>query len=146
MTTSVCQATAETLEFITSGLETGEGVEFRDRTGMHMDLHVDRLQAVAGGSLFAVAHRHADREPVVDPEVTMLRTRDGHWIPLSIALPLSMVATAGADGVVLRERRGEHRKLVKLVDVWMRNVSINLLSRDSLEDQEISPAVAYAAE
>jgi hypothetical protein len=139
-------AAAATLDLLTGDREVGTSVEIRDRTGVHMPVHVERLADATVGSVFTVAHRHVGREPVPDPEVLLLRTAEGLWLPLSITLPLSHLVTATADGTVLRGRRGEHRRLVKLVEVWMSNVRVNLLKQDALEEQEISPTAAYAAE
>ncbi len=145
MTKSVCQTAASTLDFLTRDIEPGERVEVRDRTGIHMTLHVERLPDGPAGSLFIVAHRHVGREPVPDPEVALLRTADGCWTPLSITLPLSHLVTVGPDGVFVA-RRDEHRRLVKLVELWMANVRLGLLTQDRLEDQEIAAPFAYAVE
>lgn len=145
MTKSVCQAAAATLELLTRDLEPGERAEARDRTGVHMTLHVERLADGPAGSLFVLAHRHHGREPVPDPAVVLLCDGE-YWTPLSITLPLSHVLTAGMDGVVIATRRDEHRRLVQLVDVWMRNVRAGLLRQDRLENQEIAAPWAYAAE
>lgn len=111
-----------------------------------MTLHVERLADVSDRSCFIVAHRHPAREPVPDPEVTLLRTADGCWSPLSIALPLSHLVTAGTDGVVIATRRDDHRRLVKLVEVWIANVRLGLLKQGLLENQEIEAPVACTAE
>lgn len=146
MTKSVCLAAASTLHLLTADLDPGARAELRDRTGVHMTLHVERLPDVVVGSMFTLAHRHAARASIPDPEVTLLRTAEGQWTPLSITLPLSHLVTATADGGVLRGRRDEHCQLVTLVEVWMSNVRVNLLKQDALEDQEISPGASYAAE
>lgn len=146
MTKSVCLAAASTLHLLTADLDPGARAELRDRTGVHMTLHVERLPDVVIGSVFTLAHRHAARESIPDPEVTLLRTAGGQWTPLSITLPLSHLVTATTDGGVLRGRRDEHRQLVALVEVWMSNVRVNLLKQHALEDQEISPGASYAAE
>jgi len=143
MTTCVCSSASATLELLTDGLERGGRAEFRDPTGVHMTLYVERLQDARAGSLFIVAHYHRGRELVPDPEVALLRRSDA-WTPLSIALPLSVVVTAGNDGIVIGGRREEHRRLVKLVDVWMANVSANLLRHSVPEEQRMLPAITMA--
>lgn len=145
MTKSVRQSAAATLELLTDGLQLGERVEVRDRAGLHMTLHVERLPDGPAGALFAFAHRHVGRLPVPDPEVILLHTANGCWTPLSITLPISHVVTAGADGVVVAGRRSEHRRLVNLVEVWMSNVRAGLLKQGVLEDQKVQGPVAYAA-
>ncbi len=79
---------------------------------------------------------HPGREPISDPEVAMRREADGRWTPLSIALPLSHLATVAPDGVAIAGCHDEHRRLVKLVEVWMANVRVNLLKQDRPENQE----------
>lgn len=145
MTNSVCQSAAATLELLTNGLQPGERVEVRDRAGVHMTLHVEQLPDGPAGALFVFAHRHVGRLPVPDPAVSLLRSTDGRWTPLSITLPLSHIVTAGTDGVVVAARRDEHRRLVKLVDVWMANVRAGLLQQSRPENQEIVAPAAYAA-
>ncbi len=147
MTRPVCSSASDTLELLTSDLEPGGRAEFRDRAGVHMTLFVERLPDVPTGSLFIVAHYHRGREPIPDPEVALLRSSGGRWTPLSIALPQSVVVTAGNDGVVIEGRRDEHRRLVKLVDVWMANVSANLLrTQGVLQKEKMCSPVAYPAE
>jgi hypothetical protein len=146
MRKSVCRAAAATLDVLSADLEPWTRTELRDHAGIHMTLHVERVQDGASGALFMVAHRHVGRESIPDPEVTLLRTAEGRWTPLSIALPFSNLVTMAADGTLLRGRRGEHRRLVKLTEVWMNNVRVNLLKQDVLEEQEIPPAARYAAE
>lgn len=146
MTNSVCPSASETLNHLTDGLQLGERIEVRDRAGVHMTLHVDRLPDSPAGALFVFAHRHVGRQPVPDPAVSLLRSPHGRWIPLSITLPLSHIVTADTDGVVVAGRRDEHRRLVKLVDVWMANVRAGLLQRSRPENREIEAPVAYAAE
>lgn len=145
MTKSVCHAAAATLELLTNDMAPGERLEFRDRSGVHMTLHVERLDNCAAASLFTVAHRHAGREPVPDPAVVLRRDGDGRWTPLSITLPLSHLVAAGMDGVVIATRRDEQRRLVMLTEVWMHNVRVGLLKRDCPENQEIEAPVTYAA-
>jgi hypothetical protein len=142
MTRSVCHAAAATLDLLTDGLEIGDRIEVRDRDGVHMALHVERLPAGPAGPLFVFAHRPVGREPVPDPEVVLLRAAVGRWTPLSITLPSSHLVTASTDGAVVAERRDEHRRLVKLVDLWMRIVSANLLRTHHLlqEEEVCSPA------
>jgi hypothetical protein len=146
MTRSVCQLAATTLELLTEDLQPGEHFELRDRAGVHMTLHVERLADVSDRSCFIVAHRHPGRVPVPDPEVALLRETDGRWTPVSIALPLSRFVTAHMNGSVFAGRRDEHRRLLKLVDVWMHNVRVHLLKRGVAENQEIVAPVAYAAQ
>lgn len=146
MIRSVCPWACSTIERVTDGIEPGECVEIRDRSGVHMTLHVERLADGPAGSVFVLAHRHPGREPVPDPEVTMLRGSDGHWTPLSIAMPFSSLMTARPDGSVMATRRNEHRRLIKLVEVWMTNVRTNLLKAVAPENEEIQGPVVYAAE
>jgi hypothetical protein len=79
MTRPICPSASVTLELLTRDLEPGDRVEFRDRTGVHMTLHVERLADVAPGSLLTVAHAHSGHlgELVPDPLVTLLRGLDG---------------------------------------------------------------------
>lgn len=146
MIRSVSPSACGTLERVTDGIEAGECVEIRDRSGVHMTLHVERLADRPAGSVFVLAHRHIGREPVPDPEVTMLRGSDGHWTPLAIALPFSSLTTASTDGSVMATRRNEHRRLITLVEVWMTNVRTNLLKAGAPENEEIRGPVVYAAE
>jgi len=146
MTTCVCSSASATLKLLTDGLEPGGRAEFRDRSGLHMTLYVERLQDARSGSVFVVAHYHRGREPMPDPEVALLLRPDGSWTPLSIALPLSIVVTAGNDGIVIGGRRDEHHRLVKLVDIWMANVRVGLLRHSVQEEQRMMPAIADAAE
>jgi hypothetical protein len=93
-----------------------------------MTLHVARLADVAPGSLFTIAHAHTGHlsELICDPLVTLLHHVDGSWTPFEITTPFTHLVTVELDPVrvVLRD---EHRRLVKLVDVWMRQVEANLL-------------------
>jgi len=129
-------------------MDPGERAEFRDPAGVHMTLYVSRFQDVPAGSLFAVAHAHAGHlgELVADPSVLVLRVLDGSWTPLEIATPFAHVVTAEFDPVrvVLRD---EHRRLVKLTEVWMRNVSANLIrAHHVLQKEEMCSLDAYPAE
>ena len=148
MTRSVCNSASDTLDLLTRDLEPGERTEFRDRTGVHMTLYVERLPDVRAGSIFTVAHAHTGHlgELVCDPLVTLLRGPDGSWTPLEISTPFTHLATVELDPrrVVLRD---EHRRLVKLTDVWMLNIRANLLrAHSSLQKEEMCSLVAYLAE
>jgi hypothetical protein len=131
MTRSVCSSASATLELLTRDLEPGERVEFRDRSGLHMTLHVERLSDCASGSLFTLAHVHAGHlgELVPDPLVTLLRGLDCSWTPLEISTAFAEVVTAEARDAVRVLLRDEHRRLVKLTEVWMRNVKAGPLKR-----------------
>lgn len=110
-----------------------------------MTLHVERLADVAPGSLLTVAHAHSGHlgEPVPDPLVTLLRGLDGAWTPLEITTPFTHLVTVELDPlrVVLRD---EHRRLVKLVDVWMRQVEANLLrAHHAFQKEEMCSPAEY---
>ncbi len=146
MTRSVCNSGSATLELLTRDLEPGGRVEFRDRTGLHMTLHVERLADAPEGSLFTLAHGHAGHlgELVPDPFVKLFRGVDGSWTPLEIATPFTQVVTAEAGDTVRVVLREEHRRLVKLVEVWMRNVKVNLLSaRHVFQKEEVCSPAEY---
>ena len=147
MTRSVCSSASATLETLTRDLEPGERSEFRDPAGLHMTLYVSRFQDVAAGSLFAVAHAHAGHlgELICDPSVLVVRAIDGSWVPLEIATPFSLVVTAEASDGVRVVLPIEHRRLVKLVDVWMRKANI-LRAQPVLGKEEMCSLVAYPAE
>jgi hypothetical protein len=149
MTGSVCSSASATLELLTRDLEPGERAEFRDPAGMHMTLFVSRLQDAPAGAPFTIAHAHANHfgELICDPIVTLLRAIDGSWTPLEIATPFAHVITAEAGDTARVILRAEHRRLVKLVEVWMRNVKANLLrARPVLQKEEMCSLVAYPAE
>lgn len=144
MTRSVCNSASATLELLTRDLDSGERAEFRDRSGVHMTLHVSRLADCAAGSLFSIAHAHAGHlgELVPDPLVTLIHGVDGSWVPLEISTPFAHLVTADTGDRVPVILRGEHRRLVALVNVWMRNVEVNLLKRDALQGEEMCSRVA----
>ena len=149
MTRSVCSSASATLEILIRDLDPGERCEFRNRAGVHMTLHVERLADCAAGSLFTIAHAHAGHlgELVPDPMVTLLRSLDGSWTPLKISTPFTQVVTAEAGDAARVVLRDEHRRLVTLVDVWMRKVEVNLLRASHiLEKEEMCSPVAYPAE
>jgi len=115
-----------------------------------MPLRVRRVGDSALGSLFSVGHYHESTVGtalllVDDPQVTVLRTESGDWVPVSLRTPFAHVVTAEATDSVRLLRTDEHARLVKLVEVWMRNIRTNLLDADGLEE-EIGDARAYAAE
>ncbi len=146
MTRSVCISASATLELLTRGLEPGERAEFRDPAGAHMTLCVSRFQDVPAGSLFAVAHAHAGHlgELICDPSVLVVRAIDGSWTPLEISTPFTLVVTAEAGDTARVVLRDEHRRLVKLVEVWMRNVRSNLLrAQPVLRKEEMCSPVEY---
>lgn len=148
MTRSVCNSAAATLETLTRDLDPGERTEFRARTGVHMTLYVERLRDVSAGSLFTAAHAHAGHlgELVPDPMVTLLRCLDGSWVPLEISTPFARVVTAETGDRVRIVPRDEHRRLVKLVEAWMRNVRVNLLgSAHAFREEEMCSLVASPA-
>ena len=145
MTRSVCSSASTTLELLTGDLEPGECVEFRDSAGIHMALHVERLADAPAGSLFTLAHAHAGHlgEFIPDPLVALFRSPDGSWTPLEITTPFAQVVAAELDPlrVVLRD---EHRRLVALTEVWMRNVEVNLLrARHILRKEEVCLPAEY---
>ncbi len=129
MTTCVCSSASATLELLTRDLELGERAEFRDPAGVHMTLYVSPLQVVSAGPSFTIAHAHVGHlgELIPDPMVTLLRSLDGSWTPLEISTPFACIVTAEAGDSARVVLRDEHRRLVKLVEVWMRNVRANLL-------------------
>jgi hypothetical protein len=146
MTTSICRSASATLEQLTRDLEPGGRAEFRDPAGVHMTLYVSRLPEVPAGSLFTIAHAHAGHigEPICDPLVTLLRAVDGSWVPLEITTPFAHVVTAEAGDPVRIVARDEHRRLLKLVEIWMRNVSANLLrAHHVLQKEEVCSLAEY---
>jgi hypothetical protein len=144
MTRPVCRSASATLELLTGDLEPSGRTEFGDRTGKHMTLYVARLADCGAGSLFTVAHAHAGHlgELVPDPMVTLLRGLGGSWVPLEIATPFAHVVTAEAGDPVRVVLRDEHRRLAKLVDVWMVDVRDGLLRAEPVLQKEemCSPA------
>jgi hypothetical protein len=100
----------------------------RDPAGTHMAFHVEHLGDDDAGSLFLLAHYFESlegwgRSLVPDPEVLLLRTRSGEWVPLSVrTLWESWVTAEIGDGGVRVVRAAEHRQLVQLVEAWMENV------------------------
>jgi hypothetical protein len=149
MAKSVCLSTSGTLALLTRDLEPGQRTEFRDPAGEHMTLFVSHLADPAAGSVFTLAHAHAGHlgELICDPLVTLLRTVDGSWVPLEISTPFAHVVTVEAGDAVHVVLRDEHRRLVKLTEVWMRNVEVNLLrARHVLQKEEMCSPVAYPAE
>ncbi|MEO8901160.1 MAG: hypothetical protein ABI488_05755 [Polyangiaceae bacterium] len=146
MTRSVCNSASATLELLTRDLDSGERAEFRDRSGVHMTLHVSRLADCAAGSLFSIAHAHAGHlgELVPDPLVTLLRGLDGAWTPTEISTPFAHVVTAEVGDTVRVVLRDEHRQLVKLTEVWTRNVRFNLLrSAHAFRKEEMCSPAEY---
>jgi hypothetical protein len=145
MTTSVCSSASATLALLTRDLEPGEPVEFRDGSGVHMTLHVERLADCASGSLYTLAHRHAGHlgELVPDPLVTLLSCRVESWTPLEIATPFAHLVTVELDPlrVVLRD---EHRRLIKLTELWMANIKANLLKQGEHEARALTLATSAA--
>lgn len=146
MTKSVCLSASATLELLTRDLEPGERVEFRDRMGVHMTLHVERLADVSAGSLFTLAHAHAGHlgELICDPMVTLIRELDGSWVPLEVATPFTRMVTAEVGDPVRVLLRDEHRRLVKLVEVWTASIHVNLLSaRNAFQREEVCSPAEY---
>ena len=114
-----------------------------------MTLYVARLADRAPGSLFTLAHAHTGHlgELVCDPLVTLLRGPDASWTPLEISTPFARVVTTEARGTMRLVQRDEHRRLVTLVNVWMRRVRANVLcAQPVLQKEEICSLVAYGAE
>ena len=144
MATSVCSSATATLDLLARDLGPGERTEFRNRHGLRMTLYVERLPDVPAGSRFTVAHAHAGHlgELICDPMVTLLRGMDGSWTPLEISTPFARVVTAEVGDTARVVLRDEHRRLVKLVEVWMRQVQANLLGAQPLFQKEemCSPA------
>jgi len=108
---------------------------------MHMALHVERHNDVIPGSIFSVAHDFASKigagycDVLFDPQLKLLRTRAGDWIPLSIVTPFIHLATADADGVLRLLKPLEHDTLVQRVEVWMRNADeAGLISRQPVSE------------
>lgn len=101
----------------------------RDPAGTHMSLHVGHLGDGDAGSLFLLAYYFESlegwgRSLVPDPEVLLLRTRSGGWVPLSVRTPWVSVVTAEiSDGGVRVVLAGEHARLVRLVEAWISNVA-----------------------
>jgi hypothetical protein len=122
----------------------------REPSDVHMPLRVRRLDDVAPGSLFSVGHYHESTAGtahtlVADPEVVFLRADSGDWVSLSFRAPFAHVATVDVGDSIRLLRAAEHATLVKLVEVWMRNVEVNLLHGGGLEE-EINHPASYAAE
>ena len=146
MTKSVCNSASATLALLARDLEPGEHAEFHDRSGVHMTLHVERLADGASGSLFTLAHAHSGHlgELIPDPRVVVLRSVDGSWTPTEISTPFACIVTAEAGDPLRVVARDEHRRLVKLVEVWMRNVRANLLrAQPALRKEEMCSPVEY---
>lgn len=99
----------------------------RDPAGTHMDLRVERLGDDHAGSLlvghYFESHEGWARTLVPDPEVLLLRTPSGEWVPLSVRTPWGGLVTAegGGDGVRV-VRAGQHARLVRMVEEWMESV------------------------
>lgn len=114
-----------------------------------MTLYVERLPDVPASSVFTVAHAHTGHlgELICDPLVTLLRGPDGSWTPAEISTRFARVVTAEAGDIVRVILRDDHRRLVTLVNVWMRQVRANLLgAQPVLQKEEVCSLVAYPAE
>jgi hypothetical protein len=147
---TVCATAGQVLDRVARDLEPGEGRTLREPSGVHMALRVRRLADDAPSLRFVVGHYHESavgtaQVLVGDPEVMLLRTESGDWVPVSFRTPFTHVVSVEAHDSVRLLRGPEHPRLVKLVEVWMRNVEANLLDADGLEE-EIGDAPAYAAE
>jgi hypothetical protein len=147
---SVCDAARLALDRLTLDIGPGGERTVLEPSGLHMPLRVRRFNDSAHGSLFSVGHYHEStvgtvRALVGDPEVVLLRVQSGVWIPLSLRTPFANVAMAETSGFPRPRLSSEHARLVKLVEVWMRNVEANLLRGNVLEEQ-INRAASYAAE
>jgi hypothetical protein len=140
---SLNAATAKLLNKVTVGLVPGGRCVLTEPTGMHMALHVERHNDVLPGSVFSVAHDFASKigggycEVLFDPQVKLLRTRAGDWIPQSILTPFIRLDTADADGVLRLLKPLEHETLVKRVEVWMRNADeAGLIPRQPVSESQ----------
>ena len=146
----ICDSARRVLDEVTRGLSVGDGRTVSEPSGIHMALRVLRLDDRCAGHRFAVGHYHESAEGrwrtlVGDPEVELLWRPPHDWFPLSLRTPFAFVVTADVGDTLRVLHPIEQERLVKLVDVWMANVKMNLLRSDGLAE-EMRGVATYAAE
>ncbi|MET0795405.1 MAG: hypothetical protein ABW061_28055 [Polyangiaceae bacterium] len=121
----VSQSARAILEQLVEHLdELGAHKKIDNTNGAFMAVCVERVEETQHGPVFSVAHYYEQAGDLVpDPDVTLLRTADGEFYPLSYqdGRVYRGSAELGPDGSV-RVDGPRQADVARFLDAWMRNV------------------------
>lgn len=121
----VSKSARKVLELLVDGLdEPGASKKIDNAPGAFMAICVERIEETSHGLVYSVAHYYEQNGDLVpDPDITLLRSADGEFYPLSyqdgrvyrVSAELNAHGCASLD----RERQTD---LAYFVGEWMRNM------------------------
>lgn len=121
----VSQSARTVLELLIEGLDVpGASRKIDNASGAYMAVCVERVEETAHGPIYSVAHYYEQNGDLVpDPDVTILRTADGDFYPLSYqdCRVYRLSVEFEADGAVCADR-DRQADLAHFVGGWTRNI------------------------
>ncbi|MEO7032882.1 MAG: hypothetical protein ABI548_03540 [Polyangiaceae bacterium] len=104
--------------------EPGDARKVDNTGGAFMPAHVELVGPSEHGTVYSVAHYFEQNgDLVADPEMELLRDRNGNWYPVSITMAIGHKrALLLGEGGKARVDEREYRAELRFLSVWMKNI------------------------